>query len=37
MNIFFSLMSGLLFGIGLIVAGMANPSKVLAFLYSLHF
>ena len=32
MNIFFSLMSGLLFGIGLIVAGMANPSKVLAFL-----
>lgn len=28
----FSLMSGLLFGIGLILAGMANPAKVLAFL-----
>jgi uncharacterized protein len=28
----FSLLSGLLFGIGLILAGMANPAKVLAFL-----
>jgi uncharacterized protein len=27
-----SLLSGLLFGVGLIVAGMANPAKVLAFL-----
>ena len=25
-------LSGLVFGIGLIVAGMANPAKVLAFL-----
>ena len=32
MNIFLSLVSGLVFGIGLIVAGMANPAKVLAFL-----
>lgn len=32
MNIVISLLSGLLFGIGLIVAGMANPAKVLAFL-----
>lgn len=28
----FSLLSGLIFGIGLILAGMANPDKVLAFL-----
>ena len=28
----FSILSGLLFGIGLILAGMANPAKVLAFL-----
>ena len=28
----FSLLSGLIFGIGLILAGMANPAKVLAFL-----
>ena len=28
----FSLFSGLIFGIGLILAGMANPAKVLAFL-----
>ena len=28
----FSFLSGLVFGIGLIVAGMANPAKVLAFL-----
>ncbi len=30
--LFFSLASGLLFGLGLILAGMANPAKVLAFL-----
>lgn len=29
---FFALASGLIFGIGLILAGMANPAKVLAFL-----
>lgn len=28
----FALLSGLIFGIGLILAGMANPAKVLAFL-----
>ncbi len=28
----FSMLSGLIFGIGLILAGMANPAKVLAFL-----
>jgi uncharacterized membrane protein YedE/YeeE len=28
----FSLVAGLVFGIGLIVSGMANPSKVLGFL-----
>jgi len=28
----FSLLSGILFGLGLILAGMANPAKVLAFL-----
>lgn len=28
----FALFSGLIFGIGLILAGMANPAKVLAFL-----
>jgi uncharacterized membrane protein YedE/YeeE len=32
MNIFFALLSGLLFGIGLIVGGMANPAKVIGFL-----
>ncbi|AJJ61680.1 DUF6691 family protein [Yersinia aldovae] len=32
MNIFFSLLAGLLFGLGLIVAGMTNPVKVLGFL-----
>ncbi len=33
MNIgFFSFLSGLLFGIGLLVSGMANPQKVLNFL-----
>lgn len=32
MAAFSALISGLIFGIGLIVAGMANPSKVLGFL-----
>lgn len=32
MNIFTSLLAGLVFGIGLIVSGMANPAKVLGFL-----
>ncbi|MES2129304.1 MAG: DUF6691 family protein [Pseudomonadota bacterium] len=32
MRIFTALLSGLLFGIGLIVSGMSNPAKVLAFL-----
>jgi uncharacterized membrane protein YedE/YeeE len=32
MNIIASLCAGLLFGIGLIVSGMANPAKVLGFL-----
>lgn len=33
MNVgFFSFLSGLLFGIGLLVSGMANPQKVLNFL-----
>lgn len=32
MTIFTSLLAGLLFGIGLIVSGMANPGKVLGFL-----
>ena len=27
-----ALLSGLIFGLGLILAGMANPQKVLAFL-----
>lgn len=31
-RIFFALLSGILFGLGLAVSGMANPSKVLAFL-----
>jgi len=31
-TLIFSLLSGLIFGIGLILAGMANPAKVLAFL-----
>ncbi len=30
--ILFALLSGLIFGFGLILAGMANPAKVLAFL-----
>ncbi len=32
MTLFFSLLAGLIFGVGLIIAGMANPAKVLAFL-----
>ena len=32
MNVLFAGLSGLLFGIGLLVAGMANPAKVLSFL-----
>ena len=27
-----ALLSGVIFGLGLIIAGMANPAKVLAFL-----
>jgi uncharacterized protein len=30
--LFFALVSGLIFGFGLILAGMANPAKVLGFL-----
>ena len=32
MRLLFSLFSGLLFGLGLIVSGMSNPAKVLGFL-----
>ncbi|WP_394550081.1 DUF6691 family protein [Pantoea sp. SGAir0183] len=32
MVVLFSLLSGLLFGTGLLVSGMANPAKVLGFL-----
>jgi uncharacterized protein len=32
MNIVFSFAAGLIFGLGLIIAGMANPAKVLGFL-----
>ena len=32
MNILFSLAAGLIFGLGLVVSGMANPAKVLGFL-----
>lgn len=32
MYVFTSLLAGLVFGIGLIVSGMANPAKVLGFL-----
>lgn len=32
MHIVFSLMAGLIFGLGLIVSGMADPAKVLGFL-----
>jgi hypothetical protein len=30
--LFFALLSGIIFGLGLILAGMADPAKVLAFL-----
>ena len=32
MNILLSLLAGLVFGLGLIISGMANPAKVLGFL-----
>ncbi|HCI4622256.1 TPA: YeeE/YedE family protein [Klebsiella quasipneumoniae subsp. similipneumoniae] len=32
MNLFFSLLSGVIFGLGLLVSGMANPAKVAGFL-----
>ena len=32
MIVFASLLAGLVFGLGLIVSGMANPAKVLGFL-----
>ncbi|MBK6006823.1 YeeE/YedE family protein [Ramlibacter ginsenosidimutans] len=32
MTVFFSLLAGALFGVGLIVSGMADPAKVLGFL-----
>lgn len=32
MSVFTSLLAGLVFGLGLIVSGMANPAKVLGFL-----
>ncbi|MES2237961.1 MAG: YeeE/YedE family protein [Rugosibacter sp.] len=32
MNVFFSLIAGLVFGLGLIISGMANPAKVHGFL-----
>jgi len=32
MTLIYSLLSGLLFGIGLIISGMANPAKVIGFL-----
>lgn len=32
MNLLFSLFAGAVFGIGLLVSGMANPAKVLGFL-----
>lgn len=32
MNVFVALIAGLIFGLGLIVSGMSDPAKVLAFL-----
>lgn len=32
MNALFALLAGLLFGVGLLVSGLANPAKVLGFL-----
>jgi uncharacterized membrane protein YedE/YeeE len=32
MSLFFSFLSGLVFGLGLLLSGMADPAKVLGFL-----
>lgn len=32
MNILFAMLAGFIFGLGLLVSGLANPAKVLAFL-----
>jgi uncharacterized protein len=32
MTVFFALLAGIVFGLGLIVSGMSNPAKVLGFL-----
>lgn len=32
MNLFFALLSGIIFGFGLIISGMANPANVIGFL-----
>ena len=32
MKLFFALLAGILFGVGLIISGMSDPSKVLGFL-----
>ncbi|KFK95705.1 MULTISPECIES: DUF6691 family protein [unclassified Serratia (in: enterobacteria)] len=32
MNLFFSLLAGVIFGLGLLISGMANPAKVIGFL-----
>lgn len=32
MNLLFAWLAGLIFGLGLVIAGMANPAKVLGFL-----
>lgn len=32
MNLFFSLLAGVIFGVGLLISGMADPAKVLGFL-----
>ncbi|MGL5335249.1 MAG: DUF6691 family protein, partial [Enterovibrio sp.] len=36
MNLFFSLLAGLIFGVGLLISGMANPAKVIGFLDITH-
>ena len=33
---FFSLLSGIIFGIGLVISGMTNPEKVIGFLSIMH-
>ena len=33
---FFSFLSGVIFGIGLVVSGMTNPEKVIGFLSIAH-